>query len=340
MLLEVNSGKVEPIDSRRPETMVFDFYTETFLKWAKDNLKLSFVWGYSKLWDGTLKVHFAGRTLQGYRTHHASEFLSSLAPRMTRSSLSHVRGLGSSIFSRAVNRGVIERNPWIGVKLLSKPKPAKSISHYTMDEAKECLKILDPHPKARTAFGLGFFLALRPGELAALEWEDFSRGLRHDSPAGLARPRGREEDGDEPRGPAYRPREGAGGAVRDRTVRRPSRDSAARVALPGEDPRRQPVAQLRLAASLRSEGHKRHLALDRLPRDSAGKVWKSELDSIAASHTKRLGDLRASETRTAQKSPSRVTGITSKSSSMHVPCRPRSAVPPKRSENTPSIPQL
>lgn len=49
LMLEVNSGKVEAIDSRRPEVMVFDFWTETFLPWATDNLKPSSTHGYRKL---------------------------------------------------------------------------------------------------------------------------------------------------------------------------------------------------------------------------------------------------------------------------------------------------
>jgi integrase len=173
LMLEVNSGKVEAIDSRRPEVMVFDFWTEKFLPWATDNLKPSSVHGYGKLWDGVLKVHFAGRSIEGYKTHHGSEFLSSLAARMNRNSLSHVRSLSSSIFGHAVNRGVIDRNPWREVKLLAKPKATTPTRHYTMDEAKENLKLLASDPKAQVAFGLSFFLALRPGELSALRWEDF-----------------------------------------------------------------------------------------------------------------------------------------------------------------------
>ena len=173
LMLEVNSGKVEAIDSRRPEVMVFDFWTETFLPWATDNLKPSSVHGYGKLWDGVLKVHFAGRSIEGYKTHHGSEFLSSLAPRMTRNSLSHVRSLSSSIFGHAVNRGVIDRNPWREVRLLAKPKASTPTGHYTMEEAKENLRLLAGDAKAQACFGLSFFLALRPGELSALRWEDF-----------------------------------------------------------------------------------------------------------------------------------------------------------------------
>lgn len=74
-MAEVTSRKVEAIDSRKPAVMVLDFYTGTFLPWCEANLKPSSVHGYKRLWDGTLKVHFADRSLEGYKTHHV--------PRMT-----------------------------------------------------------------------------------------------------------------------------------------------------------------------------------------------------------------------------------------------------------------
>ena len=119
------------------------------------------------------RVHLTGRSLQGYRTQNGSEFLTGLTSRMGRNFISHVRSLSSSIFGRAVNRGLIERNPWREVRLLAKAKPSKPTGHYTMEEARENLRLLAGDCKAQAAFGLGFFLALRPGELSALRWEDF-----------------------------------------------------------------------------------------------------------------------------------------------------------------------
>jgi integrase len=168
-MLKVNSGA----DSEPDKTLVSSFWKETYLPWAEANLKTSSVHGYKKLWAGTLEGHFKGKTLGGYKTHHGSAFLSSLAPRMSRNSLSHVRSLSSGLFGHAVNRGLIERNPWREVKLLAKPKETKATGHYTLSEVKEALALLAPDPKAQVAFGLSFLLALRPGELAGLRWEDF-----------------------------------------------------------------------------------------------------------------------------------------------------------------------
>jgi integrase len=92
---------------------------------------------------------------------------------MTRNSLSLVRSLSSSIFGHARSTGVIDRNPWREVRLLAKPKASTPTGHCTMEEAKENLRLLAGDAKAQAAFGLSFFLALRPGELSALRWEDF-----------------------------------------------------------------------------------------------------------------------------------------------------------------------
>jgi integrase len=93
---------------------------------------------------------------------------------MSRNSLSHVRALSSTVFGHAVNRGVIDRNPWREVKLLAKPKSSKPTSHYTLTEVKQALESLAVDLKAQVAFGLSFLLALRPGELAGLRFEDFT----------------------------------------------------------------------------------------------------------------------------------------------------------------------
>ncbi|MGC2245920.1 MAG: site-specific integrase [Terriglobales bacterium] len=164
--------KLARVEGPKPaQALVSDFWTAEFLPYCERKLKPSSVHGYKKLWSGVLEKHFEGRTLQGYKTHHGSEFLTSLAPRLSRNSLSHVRGLASSIFSIAVNRGAIERNPWREVRVMDNPKQSKPTAHYTLDEATAAIEKLTG--RETVAFGLSFFLALRPGELCGLRWEDF-----------------------------------------------------------------------------------------------------------------------------------------------------------------------
>ena len=168
-MLKVNSGKIEA----RPETTITAFWKDHFLPYAESNLKPSSVHGYKKLWKGELEAHFEGRDLAGYKTHHGSAFLTSLTGRLSRTSIAHVRSLASGIFSLAVNKGLLDRNPWREVKVLAKQRDPKPTTHYTLEEAKGALRLLAPNRKAQVAFGLSFFLALRPGELSGLRWEDF-----------------------------------------------------------------------------------------------------------------------------------------------------------------------
>jgi hypothetical protein len=96
-MLKANSGKEDPAPDK---TTVEDFWTKTYLPWCESNLKPSSVHGYEKLWAGVLEAHFKGKRLAEYKTFHGSAFLSGLAPRMSRNSLSHVRALCSATPTR------------------------------------------------------------------------------------------------------------------------------------------------------------------------------------------------------------------------------------------------
>ena len=158
---------------------VTEFWEAHYLPYVEANLKPSSIFGYKKLWEGTLKKHFEGRMLVDYKTHHGSEFLTSLTKRMGRTSLSHVRSLSSGIFSHAVNKGLIERNCWREVKVLARQREPKPTGHYTLEEAQAAIEKLSGDQRSQTAFGLCFYLALRPGELCGLRWEDFDGEFVH-----------------------------------------------------------------------------------------------------------------------------------------------------------------
>jgi integrase len=160
-----------------PRATVAEFWDKEFVPYIDGALKPSTCHGYRKLWESTLKNHFDGQFLADYKTRDGSALLTSLAPKLSPNSLAHVRGLASSVFSLAVNKGLIDRNPWREVKALAKPKTSKPTGHYSIEEVKDALEKLSG--RSKTAFGLCFWLALRPGELRALRWEDFSGGFAH-----------------------------------------------------------------------------------------------------------------------------------------------------------------
>jgi integrase len=178
-MAEVNS--MDPARENPSDALVADFWEKTYLPWCEKNLRASSVHGYKKLWKSVLKPHFAGRTLQQYKTADGSKLLTSLAERMGRNSLSHVRGLSSAMFSHAVNLGLIERNCWREVRVLAKPKPSGPTHAYSLEEAAAILKALSPRADAQAVFSLCLFLGLRPSEAAALQWGDvdFDAGVLH-----------------------------------------------------------------------------------------------------------------------------------------------------------------
>jgi integrase len=167
-------------DSRpQQEVLVTDFWTDTYLPFIQANRRPSTVDGYRQLWEGQLKAHFANYSLQDYRTHHASNFLTGLTGKYGKRSLSHLRSLGSGIFSLAVNKGLIERNPFHDVQILAKVKQPAIQLHYTMEEEIAILNALAGKLDCQLIMALAFFAGLRNSEIRGLKWEDFTDGQVH-----------------------------------------------------------------------------------------------------------------------------------------------------------------
>jgi len=150
---------------------VAQFWLQHYLPHIERKLKPSTVFGYKKLWSGVLEKHFGTRKLSEYKKADGYDFLLSL-DHLSVNSLTHVRALCSQIFRHAFDKGLIESNVWRDVAKV-KGKETKETGHYTLDEAQQIITDLEGDQRAQTAFGLSFFCALRPGELAGLRWEDF-----------------------------------------------------------------------------------------------------------------------------------------------------------------------
>jgi integrase len=118
-----------------------------------------------------LKEHFGTRTLAEYRTADGYKYLESLTKTLGRNSLQHVRSLASGIFTRAVNLGLIDVNPWSAVRLQESRAPEPTVA-YTLDQTVAILKALSTRVDAALVFSLAAFLGMRPSEIAGLRWED------------------------------------------------------------------------------------------------------------------------------------------------------------------------
>lgn len=165
--------------SDEQDISVADFWEQTYLPFCKENMKPSTIAGYEQVWNQHLKNHFGSITLQDYRTHMGSQFLTGLTKTLGRRTLNHIRSLGSGIFSHATNLGLLESNPWHDVKILGKVRPPAGTPHYTLEEAENIISALVDRVDCQLVIALSFFLGLRPGEIAGLKWEDFNQTQVH-----------------------------------------------------------------------------------------------------------------------------------------------------------------
>jgi integrase len=137
-----------------------------------NNFKPSTVHGYKQVWNQHLKTHFGNRTLREYRTPDGNIFLTTLAKKYSRRTVSHIKNLASGIFTHAVNVGKVDSNPWHDCKVLGKSKPVEETEHYTLDEIENIISALVEHVDCQLIMALCFFLGLRKGEIQGLQWGD------------------------------------------------------------------------------------------------------------------------------------------------------------------------
>jgi integrase len=168
----------EKVGQVNQDVTVAQFWEQTYLPFVKEKKRHSTVYGYEKLWASHLKNHFGTRTLAEYRTADGYRFLESLTKPLGRNSLQHVRSLASGIFTRAVNLGLIETNPWSAVRLQESRAPEPTVA-YTLDETVAILRALSGRVDAALVFSLAAFLGMRPSEIAGLRWEDVTEEQIH-----------------------------------------------------------------------------------------------------------------------------------------------------------------
>jgi len=177
-MLRVNGAR----GSVQKDITVAEFWEGVYLPWANDinpkvgepNLRPSTVAGYGQIWAQHLKEHFGSAELRKYETETATDFLTNLARTQGRNTIHHIRSLMSGIFSHALSKGYVERNPISGAQALCKTaRPAKT-GHYSLQEALGILAALSDHVECQLIMALAFFWGLRPSEIRGLKWEDFT----------------------------------------------------------------------------------------------------------------------------------------------------------------------
>jgi integrase len=68
---------------------------------------------------------------------------------------------------------MIKSNPWRHVQMPDDAIPPEPTQHFTMEEAEDMISALVDHLDCQLILAFSCFLGLRPGEIAALRWQDF-----------------------------------------------------------------------------------------------------------------------------------------------------------------------
>jgi integrase len=166
------------------DVTVRDFWQHQYLpycesEWKGKGMRPSSVRGFKQIWKQHLESHFSDTTLRAYTAKQARRFLSSLKTKQGHNTLRHVRALSSAMFAEAVERDLIDANPWRGVKLPKDCKDPEPTGWYTLQEAEDIISALVDHVDCQLIMALSCFLGLRPGEIAALKVEDFDTECVH-----------------------------------------------------------------------------------------------------------------------------------------------------------------
>jgi integrase len=181
----INAGQA----SKRPSQnmAIVDFWEQKYLPYCEEILQLtsqprkkpSTTRGYRQIWSQHLKAHFGKITLQEYKPYMGTQFLQSLTSTQGKNTLKHIKALGGSIFKRALNEQRVEANPWNDVQMPDDAVEPQSTEHYTLAEVEDIISALVDHVDCQLVMALSCFMGLRPGEIAALKWEDFDSECVH-----------------------------------------------------------------------------------------------------------------------------------------------------------------
>lgn len=166
---------------------IVDFWEQVYLSYCETIVTLtslprkkpSTMKGYRQLWRLHLKPHFKETTLREYEPYMGTQFLRTLTDTQSKTTIRHIKALGSAIFKHAVNEQRIKVNPWHDVQMPDDAIAPESTKHYTIAEAEIMINALVDHLDCQLILAFSCFLGMRPGEIAALRWEDFDSEYVH-----------------------------------------------------------------------------------------------------------------------------------------------------------------
>jgi integrase len=174
-LLDVRLQPINEGRSRPESTLsVAEYGQNYYLPYAEKELKPSTSYGYKGIWRMYLKPRLANIALRDFRCVDATQLLAAIHRDhgLSRKSLRHCKALLSVIFTHAKRAGILDgENPAKDAGIPRAAEASKPTHAYTAEEVFAMLDVLQGI--ARTAVGLIYFCALRPGEARAAKWEDY-----------------------------------------------------------------------------------------------------------------------------------------------------------------------
>ena len=185
-MLKVNQTQ-HTSQSLQHDILISDFWQQRYLPYNEEILPLtgkprkksSTMRGYKQIWRQHLENHFGKRTLQQYEPSLGTQLLQSLTGTQRKSTLKHIRAVGSAIFRLAVVEQRIKVNPWHDVVMPDDAIESEETEHYTMEEAENLISALVDHVDAQLVLALACFLGLGPAEIGGLQWGDFDGDWIH-----------------------------------------------------------------------------------------------------------------------------------------------------------------
>lgn len=170
---ETSLQKTKPVSANRT---LREFVVNEFFDYIERKKKASTVKGYKQVWAGYLDAPLGSLKLSEFRRADARLTLEKLQGKLSRNTVQNCKIMLSSAFKRALSLDLIEMNP---IHDLALEEDSSSVSpdsldgaRYTIAEIERVLPFLKPRERALVA--VMFYAALRPGEAAALTWENYN----------------------------------------------------------------------------------------------------------------------------------------------------------------------
>jgi len=171
-----NVTAIDGVDVALPSMTIAEFVEGQYLPFVSAQKRPSTLRGYKQMWNAYVHGRIGSMRLRDFKTVHGSRLLKSIAAEndLTRTTLQHIKGFVSGIFTFALNEGVYTGTNPMQPVLIPMARPARETYAYSSDEISRMMDVL-PEP-ARTAVAVAAYTGLRSGEIAALRWEDFDDG--------------------------------------------------------------------------------------------------------------------------------------------------------------------